>query len=497
MRRTVLCPTFYALWLFVPAVFGAGPSPPRSELQAVTQALADRKYDDALRLVEAIIKREPGDYRAWTAKGLAEAGLGKSGQALTSFDQALSLRADFLPAMEGAAQIEYQSRDPKAESRLERIVALQPENPTAHAMLGVLAYEKKACTAAVTHFEASRGIIDHNPQALWEFGQCSVSINRAEQAAVAFRKLVELQPGNRQARYNLGLAQVMGGRYKDAIEALEGSVKAARPDPDALNLIAAAYEADHQTDAAVVALRKATEIAPKDEKNYLDLGSLCMDHGSFELGIEIINVGLRNIPGSARLYAMRGILHAQTAQYQEAEMDFEQANRLDPTQNFATVGLGITFLQQDSPEESVHVLRERLASAPRDPALNYLYAEVLVRKGVVPRQPEFEEARAALLRSIQAKPDFAQAHARLGQLCLLSGDTQSALQESELAVKLAPRDRMCLYQFVQALRQAGRNHEIPPLLARLRTLEAQEMKAEGDRNRIRLVKGPPAPLPRP
>jgi len=463
----------------------------------VVRSLSEKRFDDALRQAESLIASSPRDPRLWTAKALALAGKGRSEDSLGSFRKALDLRPDFLPALQGAAQTEYSTGNPHASVSLERILSLQPGNETAHAMLGTLDFERKDCANAVTHFQMSRAVIADNPQALWQFGQCLLTSGRADQAVEVFSHLLSRQPDNASVRYNLGLAQLQARNFSQAIATLQPLVGLPRPDADLLNLVAAAYEADHQTEAALAALRKAIEIAPKDVRSYLDLATLCMDHGAYALGTEIVDVGLRNIPDSAALYSMRGILHAQTMQFNEAEADFSHANRLEPDQVYGTVGLGITFMQKGTPEDSVRVLRERLVRNPEDATLNYLFAEALLRKAIEPGTPEFDEATSALLRSIKNKPDFAKAHAQLGKLHLLAGNTSKALEESELAVKLAPDDRMAVYSLVRALKASGRNEEARPLVSKLREIDARELKEEGDKNRVKLVRAaPPRPIER-
>jgi tetratricopeptide (TPR) repeat protein len=401
------------------------------------------------------------------------------------------LQPNFVPALEGTAQVEYASGDPRAWASLERILTVRPGNETAHAMLGALAFERGDCVATVSHFEKSGNEVGQNAKALAQFGYCLISTNQADRATEIFKHLLLLRPSDPQARFNLGLAQFLSHDQQGAIATLGPLAAGPPPDPDALNLVAQAYEADHQTEAAVAALRKATEIAPKDVRNYLDLATLCMDHGAYTLGIEIVEVGIKNIPDSASLYAMRGILRAQTTHFDEAESDFHRANQLQPDQVYGTVGLGITFMQRGNPEDSVRILRERLARNPQDPVLNYLFAEALLFKGIEPGTPEFDEAKAALLRSIMGKPDFAMAHAQLSKLYLLAGDTAKALEESELAVQLAPEDRMAVYSLVRALKESGRNEEAKPLLLKLREIDARELKEEADKNRVKLVRAAP------
>jgi tetratricopeptide (TPR) repeat protein len=460
-------------------------------LKPALEALSARDYAKAHELLQPLMKGKPADPRIWTAQGVALAGLGRLKESLACYQEALALRGDFLPALEGAAEVEYRTGHPNAGASLQRILAVKPNDPVAHAMLGVLAYERKDCATAIAHFTQSDGKIDDNGLALAQYGYCLVSLGQAEKAVEVFQHLVALEPDNSIARFNFGLCQIISHNYRAAIVTLRMAAENPTPDPDELNLLAAAYEADHQTDAAVRTLHKATEIAPKNVKNYLDLATLCMEHSAYALGIEVVDVGIRNIPDSAALYMMRGILRAQFMQLAEAEKDFNRANQLEPDQVFGTLGLSITYLQRDNPEQSIQVLRDRLTHSPDDPTLNYLFAEALLQKGIEPGQPEFTEARQALLRSIAAKLDFAKAHAQLGKIYLLSGDNKRALEECRLAAKLAPNDRMAIYGLVRALRQLGLTEEASPLLVKLRNIDAQELKAEAEKDRVRLIKAVP------
>jgi hypothetical protein len=45
------------------------------------------------------------------------------------------------------------------------------------------------------------------------------------------------------------------------------------------------------------------------------------------LAVEILDVGLKRLPESATLYAMRGVLFAQLGELDQAALDFEHAGR--------------------------------------------------------------------------------------------------------------------------------------------------------------------------
>ena len=95
-------------------------------------------------------------------------------------------KTDFLPALKATAQIEYGSDDPQASETLKRILALEPNNPAAHAMLGVLAFEREKCGEAVEHFERSKEQTLGDPIAARQFGACLSEAGRYSRSGHGF-----------------------------------------------------------------------------------------------------------------------------------------------------------------------------------------------------------------------------------------------------------------------------------------------------------------------
>ena len=69
-------------------------------------------------------------------------------------------------------------------------------------------------------------------------------------------------------------------------------------------MLAEAYEGNQQIQEAIDRLRQATQLAPKDENNYVDLATLCTNYDAYDLGLEIIAVGLHEIPQAERLISI-------------------------------------------------------------------------------------------------------------------------------------------------------------------------------------------------
>jgi len=467
----------------------AGSQSASPTIESTIAALRTHDYSKALAMAQELTRARPDDPRVWTLQGAALSRLGRGEESLRSYQQALNVRPDYLPALEGAAECEYSAGNPNAKDVLDRIIRVDPKNETAHAMLGSLSFKQKQCDQAISHFALGARVISDNPVALEQYGICLVHTRRLEEAAPIFRRVFDLQPQDWHNRYNLGLIQYRTGQFAAAIETLKPLAEGPAAEVDAVNLIAAAYEASHDTPAAAAALRRAIEMAPRDIRNYLDLASLCMDHFAFQVGVDIVTAGLKVMPDSPELYAERAVLHAQLKQYDRAEADFETANQLQPQQAFATVGLGITLLEKNDTQRSLEVIRARLKESPDEPTLNFLLAEVLARQGPAPGTPEFREAEATAQRSVNANATFAPAHDVLSRLYLRAGDPTRSIAESRLALKLDPTDRTAMYHLISALQASGDKSEVPALTDRLRDLAAAENKNQAESNRFRIVEG--------
>jgi tetratricopeptide (TPR) repeat protein len=295
-------------------------------------------------------------------------------------------------------------------------------------------------------------------------------------------KALLLKRNDAATAYNLALVLHLSSQTDAAMAVLEKLP----PDGDSLNLLGEIYAEKDKLPQAIATLRKATEIAPKDERNYIDLATLCIDHQSTDLGIEIATIGLKNIPNSARLYALRGAIYAQAGNSDAAAADFDKSSALEPDKLYGSVGVSLLLRESAKLPEAGAIIRKKLTSAPNDPILNYLMADILIREGAEPGRPEFREAVEFLNKSIKMKPDFVDAHAALSKLYMKSGKVIEAIAQTERTLELAPADHIALNQLTLAYRKLGRNEEAEHAAKRLRALLAEEEKQEVTRNRVRL-----------
>lgn len=457
------------------------------------------KYDDAKVLIEHALRERPRDPRLWTLDGITLVRLNQKDHALESFRHALQLSPDYLPALEGAAQLEYEVAPDKAVPLLKKILKQRPEDRTSHAMLAEISFKNGDCEAARDEYAASQLSPPQSSGALKEFGSCLVQQKRIQEALPVFQRLSELEPENRRALYELAVVQFLNGRYTTAIKILE-SLLARGPDADAFALLGEAYEAISDTEHAIGALRRAISTKPDVPEYYADLAYIYQAQRDFQQGIDIVNAGLQRNPKAASLYLARGILYSELAQFEKGLADFNTAEALDPNVDLGSEARGLAELQRNDLPEAERIVRERIRQHPNDAFLYYLLGETLRKKGAGTTSDESEQAVNALLRAVELDPTLTLARDALAAIYLAQGKTDEAIAQSRAAYRANPSDETALYHLVLALRKSGQTEELPELLRQLTRLKKRNQPQESLEQKYSAVdqpktEGPPVTAP--
>lgn len=456
------------------------------EFSAIRTALRDKAFTRALELVRPALERSPADPRLWAMEGTAYAGSGNDPEALRSFAHALRIAPDNLPALEGAAQIQYDHGSAEAIPLLQHILRLNPGDLTAHGMLAVLEYQQGSWARAAEQFESAAPVFASRPAALDAWAACLVKLREFDKAREVLEQTVALNPDDHRERQVLASVDIMAEHPQDALNALAPLLRN-NADSMTLELASDAYERSHDTDRAVDALRRAILLDPENVNLYVDFATLSARHASFRVGIGVVNDGIGLEPKAAPLYFARGMLYVQLGEYEQAQSDFARAYTLDPTQTLTVAAQGLAAVQQDDLAGALSVVQQKLARNPDDPILLYVQADVLSHRSADPADAEFKTALGSAERAVALRPTLAPARSVLAKLYLQAGRYQDAALECRKALEINPDDQTAVYRLIQALRDTDQKGEIPDLLKRLAQLRAQATQNEREQYRYALI----------
>lgn len=485
----------WSLLLLLAAVSGGiarAQSSPQEAVRRIIGALQTHDFPAALSLSQSALAAYPNDDRIWTLRGMATAGMGNLPLAREAYQHALKLAPNNLAALEGAAQTEFQLGHDAAAPLLQRILAQRPGDPTAHTLLGILEYRHGNCMAAVNHLQQGGSVAAHQPEALTDEASCLAALHRDTEAVDFFAQALALDPARPQARFNLALAQWKAGHAQDGLQTLQPLLTATPGDADALELAAEMRESMGDTAQAVALLRSALLANPKDLQAYLQFATLSFDHASPQVGIDLVNTGLKQLPHEPRLYLVRGILLAQLGEFSQAADDFAEASRLDPRLQFTGVAEGLVESQQHNPQEAIARFRASVRAHPNEAYAHYLLAEALVAEGEPEGSPEYLEEIAAAKKAVQLDPGLVAAHDLLSSVYYEKGHIDLAMEQSRAALAHNPNDEQAIYHLILALRKTGQTEEVRTLVKRLVALRADSRVNQPPVKRYRLYEQPAA-----
>lgn len=439
-----------------------------ADTAAIRELIRAGRFAEATAACDRQLRAAPANPALLTLKGLALRGAGEAAASLAAFRAA---GPRYLPALQAAAQMEYESSDPRARQTLEAIVKLDPANGTAHAMLADLAFTAGDCASALVHLPKSPA----SPLGRWRTGVCLFQAERWREAAAEFSALLRLREHG-PTRFNLALSLWRAG---DAAATIAALAPLASPDADALSLHAAALRARGDVPGALTLLQRGVAEYPRDERLLVELAALCLDQNAVELGIRVLEAGVAAMPESARLLTALGVLHVRAGKAELAQAQFEQAARYAPESGLGQVGVAMLMLQMGMAGEAVAHLRALPAEAP-------LVRLTLARALSQMNPPANAEAVKTLRELLARDAKQAAAHGLLGKLFAQGGQTAAAMQALEQALTLDPQDRASAHQLLLLYRRAGRAADAARVARLVRESLARDKSEEAAAERYRL-----------
>jgi len=479
------------------------------------------QWDQGIDILQQLLKSEPANLKALNLLGIALTGKGDLAAADREFQHAVRIDPHFSPALKNLAINEFTLKNiAGAERHFVAALALAPNDAVIHAYLGHIAYSRKQYKKAADHLEKA-GNLTRDPSVATELAESRLEIGQ-QQAALALLNSLDRTTLSPRQQFSLGLALARHELYEPAIPYFE-AVRTAYPDsydaafnlaicyvlnkqfPPAItvlndvanrghrtaeldNLLAEAYEGNNQIQEAINTLREATQLEPKDENNYVDLAALCTNYDAYDLGLQIIEVGLHYHPESDRLIFQRGVLEAMKNRFDLAENDFQLASQLAPEKNLTYVAMGVSYMQTGHIPEAIKELRQRIKEKPDDPILLYLLGDALIRSGASPGDPAFTEARGVLEKSVKLNAQLAASQVDLAKLYLKENRLDEARDHLERAKAIDPKDKTAYSQLAVVYRRTGKPELAGAMLKTLNELN-EEDRQQDQRQRLRVVEG--------
>ena len=183
------------------------------------------------------------------------------------------------------------------------------------------------------------------------------------------------------------------------------------------------------TSAAEAAFRRATELDPSFAPAHLDLGLAELKQGKLPEAIASIRKSLELDPSSPGAHLFLGIAEYQSNDAERALVDLRQELKQDPKNVQALTWLGIVELNSDHPESACEPLDRAAELAPTDE--NVLDYRV---------QAHLAAAKQSYSALYKLDPASWRLHQLNAAIDAQAQDHKGAIEEYQLAIKLAPKE---------------------------------------------------------
>jgi tetratricopeptide (TPR) repeat protein len=275
-----------------------------------------------------------------------------------------------------------------------------------------------------------------NYEAWFDLGFAENGMGRVNDSIAAYRKSVAAKPDVFESNLNLGLQLAKSGQpdaeqFLRAATQLKPTSHVAEGQARAWLSLARVLEAANPDDA-IAAYHHAAELQPKDPEPHLAAGLLLEKEDKFADAEEqykqalVLDASASDaVTGLANIY-MRG------RRFPEAETELRKLVAAHPDEAAARIQLGRVLAAEDKNEDAIAELEAGAKLAPADISLRRDLADlyVLAKKN--------DQAEVAYRKLLAANPNDAALHQSLGKALLEQKKFADAEKEFLAAVQLKP-----------------------------------------------------------
>jgi tetratricopeptide (TPR) repeat protein len=159
-----------------------------------------------------------------------------------------------------------------------------------------------------------------------------------------------------------GIDLFLNKDYEGAAKAFKRAVGLARNGPNSAtagDYLAQAYIKLNKTDKAISAYKTAAELNPQRDDLRIKLGDIRYFEGQYEEAEIDYKEAVRINPSAENRFSL-GLLYNETGQYEKAERQFKQVLKLNPRDGYGNYGFGLVYNKKGQHEQAIAQFKEAI-----------------------------------------------------------------------------------------------------------------------------------------
>jgi tetratricopeptide (TPR) repeat protein len=274
--------------------------------------------------------------------------------------------------------------------------------------------------------------------------------------------------------YRLALVQYHAKQFEESQKTLLDLLAAGYKSGQILNLLAWCYDKRNDPKEAVQALEEAINLEPSEESNYVDLIQILSADGSLPRALETAKRASTALPGSSRIFLLKGSIELKVGQFTDAIASYAHAVELDPASADGLLGLAEAEDAAGMIQDATVRYEAGMTRFPKDVRFKLQFALMLLKEAETGDSVAQTRAEQLLKSAVAQNHSLPEAHYQLGDLALKSGHPVEAVQELKQAAQLDPKSAKACYALARAYRRLGRNEDAAREMDRYQKLKEAE-----------------------
>jgi tetratricopeptide (TPR) repeat protein len=256
----------------------------------------------------------------------------------------------------------------RARSMLAQALALEPSNPWAYRIKGILLQEEGDLDGAIASYHTTLRLQPDEPSIHLNLGAALSEKGDLDGAVAAYRTALRLRPDYADTHFNLGVTLGKKGDLDGAITAYRTALRLQPDHAGAHHNLGIALSQKGDLDSAIAAYRTALGLQPDNADAHINLGIALHKKGDLEGAIAAYRTALRLRPGNAGFQMNLAIALHQKGDLDGAIAAYRVTVRLMPDYVDAHYNLGLALRAKGLRKDAAHELREYLRLAADTPA---------------------------------------------------------------------------------------------------------------------------------
>jgi tetratricopeptide (TPR) repeat protein len=368
-----------------------------------------------------------------------------------------------------------ESQDALANQHLDKAVHLKPASAAARVNLATNLVRMGKLTDAQEQLRKAVSLDPRNFDANHNLGEIYVRMGKLPDALPFLKRGQEIEPSSYDNGYDLALAYLSTGKPELARQTVQGLLKT-KDTAELHNLLGDIEEKDGKYVAAANEFEMAAHQDPS-ESNLFDWASELLVHRTLEPAIEIFRKSAERYPNSPRMAIGLGIALYSRGNYDDAIKSLLRASDLSPSD--PTCYFFLSKAYDSSPTQADQVIERfrRFSELQPDNAHAYYYYAMSLWKGKRAQDPtlDLHLIESLLQKAVALDPKLAEAYLQLGNL--YSDQTQYAESIPQYVKALEGKQNLAdaHYRLAQAYVHTGQKDKAQQHFEIYQQLRAQHL----------------------